>query len=96
MAGKAVTPHDIPDLSRILARVRQALPGEETKSRRAFARRLGQPPSTYDGWERGDNQPPVDVLAQIAAAYPEVSREFLLTGRGPVLREGRSPRGSVD
>lgn len=51
-------------------------------SREQFAKLLGVPVTTLGNWERGDTEPPQDVLVRIHQAL-SVSLDWLLTGDDP-------------
>lgn len=51
-----------------------------------FAEKIGVHINTVGRWERGQTTPDVDDLNKILAVYTEVSAEWLLTGKGDMVR----------
>lgn len=54
-----------------------------------FAAKLGVKPSAVYGLQSDANKPSFDTLASIVHHFPDVSMDWLLTGAGPMLRDGR-------
>ena len=50
-----------------------------------FAEVVGIERSTYDKMEKGPNKPSADNLEKIAARYPDINLNWLLTGHGEML-----------
>ena len=55
-----------------------------------FARHIGVDRSRYARIESGPNKPALDAIEAIAERLPTVSLDWLLTGTGEMLRDGRS------
>lgn len=53
-----------------------------------FAKELGIEPETYRSWERGTNECPLRVIAQIREKF-DVSLDWLIAGKGAGISNGR-------
>lgn len=51
----------------------------------AFATRLGVPKRTYLGWERGETQPPINLLSSLKLEFG-IDIDWFLLGPDPVPR----------
>lgn len=53
---------------------------------RGFAKKIDISYSKFQSYQRG-SQPGIDVLDKIISIYPEVNAEWLVTGKGKMLKE---------
>ncbi len=53
--------------------------------KRAFAEKISLDPGLYGRYESGVNKPSFDTLEKIAATFPNLSLNWLLTGKGEML-----------
>ena len=60
-----------------------------TKS--GFAQSLDKTPSVVQHLIDGRNKPGYDLLCRVFEVYPNVSRDWLILGRGPMLLSGAAP-----
>ena len=60
-----------------------------TKS--SFAHSLDKTPSVVQHLIDGRNKPGYDLLCRVFEVYPNVSRDWLILGRGPMLLSGEAP-----
>lgn len=82
-------------LGQRLTEARKALGFEE---RAAFADKLGIQSHTLGGYERGDREPPADLLASYSSMFG-IDLTWLLTGNGRVFADpskGPAPSTAVD
>ncbi|MBC6988994.1 helix-turn-helix domain-containing protein [Hymenobacter sp. BT491] len=65
------------------------------KTASAFAEAAGLKIATLSSIETDRTAPSFDILATLVAAFPQVNSDWLLTGNGPMLREGKAPQASA-
>lgn len=58
---------------------------------RALAIKCSLKQQTLDKHIKGISEPSANTLMSIAAAFPELSTEWLLLGNGPMLKEDKEP-----
>lgn len=51
-----------------------------------FAERAGIKPSTISNMMNGRNNPSLDVMQRILSAFPDISSDWLICGKGPMSR----------
>ena len=56
----------------------------------AFAAAVKLKPGTLSAIKQRASKPTAAVLETIAQAFPDLSTEYILWGRGPMLRDGRA------
>lgn len=57
---------------------------KEGLSELQFARRIGVPQSSVNGYLSGKNTPPTKFLTSVIAEFSDVSAEWLMRGEGPM------------
>lgn len=54
-------------------------------NKKAFADKIGMNSGLYGRYESGENKPSFETLEKIAASFPKLSLNWLLTGKGGML-----------
>ena len=58
-------------------------------NQKKFAEKIGVPRSSYCDAENGNRCPNVEFIRGIATAFPDINVDWLLTGKGEMLRDER-------
>ncbi len=70
-------------------RVRMFREAKGYKTASAFAEAAGLKVATLSSIETDRTSPSFDILATLANSFPDLNTDWLLTGAGPMLRDGR-------
>ena len=65
-------------------------------SANAFSKQIGLPQRTVNNYVTGDRSLSIDFIEAILAAFPELSAEWLLRGRGSMYGVDVSTSGQID
>lgn len=58
------------------------------KSTSDFAKKIGISHQAASNYIKGKQQPTLEVIAKISQAFSAISADWLLTGEGPMLKDG--------